>query len=982
MRVMLCRGRLSLLIAKVLEIRLFGQPSVSSAGGPIKLPASAKSLPLLLYLLLHQDEPLNRRSVAFTLWPDHTEDEAKATLRRHLHLLQKTLPHPADAPWVVSDPLTILWRTSRNTHCDVTEFQALSQHDDTRPEAVELYLGDLMEGFEDEWIAPVRESLREIQIGNLDELMKACRARGDLSSAFEYAQRLLRMDPFREDAVRSAMAIRHELGDRAGALRFYGVFEKRLRDELGAEPMEQTRAIRDAIATSAVTGNEARSAPKRSQPSHNIPLETTSFVGRRKELAELDRIVRASRIATIVGAGGVGKSRLALRLSNDLLSEYSDGSWLIQLASLHDDAMIISALLGMMGLNRAQDARLALKNALRDKKVLLVFDNCERLISQCANLFAELLQCCNQTHILATSREPIGLTGETILRLPPLDISDAERLFLDRAADWDGTLAATTHAAAATRELCRRLDGIPLALELAAARISVLTVEEILAKLDDRFNLLTKGNRTGLPHQQTLRATIDWTYHLLSEPEKTLFRRVAVFSGGWTLNAAEEICHGRSQDRSKILDILGTLVDKSFIVVRRHGGETRYSLLDTLHDYALQTVAREIDATHKRHLEYFARLAEQSEQELKGPQQRLWLDKLEREHDNFRAALQRSAEERSDCDLALKLAANLSYFWLLHSYFAEGRRWLKQALSLVEGDVPVPLHAKALTNLAMLAIFQNQYREARDCYERALMVAKAAGDQTAIAQSLLGYGFIAHELGDHQGSANAFAQALELCRELGDKPQIAKALDNLGIESVILEDYDKSRLMLQESLALYQQLGNTLCTAWVINHLAFLAYTERDYDQAVASYTSSLSLMREVHDQHGTALTMHGLGKVCLIRNEDAKARDLHGDGLRIWHELGNRRWLAASLEALSACDVKAGRTVRAATLLGAAQRIRDEVGSPLQPAEASEHQNLLATLGLDAGGGDLQQAWESGKTLSPEDAVKVALSLSTPHAM
>ena len=565
-----------LIVAPVLEIQLLGGFHMHAGGAPVTAVELPRLQALLAYLLLHQNAPHTRQHLAFLLWPDSTESQARTNLRTLLHRLRLALPG-ADRLLHI-DAQTVQWRPDAHSMLDVADFErALAQADlaeqrgdrlaarESLAAAARLYRGDLLPGWYDDWILTERERLRQRLLASLERLVVLLEDERAYRTAIGYAQRLLRHDLLCEVAYQHLMRLHARNGDRASALRLYKTCVETLERELGVEPSQATTALYEQIRTAEVKiENEEWRTPATGQfsilnsqfsiPQHNLRIPLTSFIGREREVAEVTQLIANTRLLTLTGAGGCGKTRLALTTAAGLVAAYPDGVWLVELAALTDAALAPHAVAAALGVREeAQRPLIAtLAEALHAKRLLLVLDNCEHLIAACAALAQTLLGACPRLQILATSREALGIAGETAwcvpsLALPPAPSStkdagvedelmryEAVRLFVDRATSALPTFALMPQNAQAVAHICRRLDGIPLAIELAAARAKALSVEQAATRLDDCLRLLTAGSRTALPRHQTLRAAIDWSYNLLSEPERAIFRQLAVFAGGWT----------------------------------------------------------------------------------------------------------------------------------------------------------------------------------------------------------------------------------------------------------------------------------------------------------------------------------------------------------------------------------------------------------------------------------------------------------------
>jgi predicted ATPase len=511
---------------------------------------------------------------------------------------------------------------------------------------------------------------------------------------------------------------------------------------------------------------------------NNLPVPGTSFVGRGEQIQEVRRLLARTRLLTLIGAGGCGKTRLALRAAADGSDAYADGIWLVELAGLTDPALVAQALAQAVGVREVpgRDLTDTLVDHLRERTSLLILDNCEHVVDAAAHVADAVLRVCPRVRIMATSREPLRSTGETTWRVPSLSVplanaataADLEtvlqfesvQLFIDRAQAALPDFELTSANAAALREICRRLDGIPLAIELAAARVRAFAVEQIAARLDDRFGLLTTGPRTAMPRQQTLRAAVDWSYALLSEPERALLRRLSVFAGGWKFEAAEAVAAGDGLQPYAVLDLLAQLVDKSLVLAEPQRGAVRYRLLETIRQYARERLdeAGEAGCTCDRHLAYFLDLAEQAEPKLRGPEARTVMDRLEEEHDNLRLAIDWALQTGGDA--ALRLSGALAWFWWGRDHHSEGCRWLARALTTTQ--VRSAARMKALNGAGWLAHHQRDLDKARMLLAESLAIARELDDGWTVAWTLHCLGRVAYFDNDPQTARSLGEQSLAI----------------------------------------------------------------------------------------------------------------------------------------------------------------------------------------------------------------------------
>jgi predicted ATPase len=625
---------------------------------------------------------------------------------------------------------------------------------------------------------------------------------------------------------------------------------------------------------------------------------------------------------------------------------------------------------------------------LRSKKILLVIDNCEHLIGACAQIVENLLRACPDLRVLATSRERLGIGGETAWRVPSLSLPDfgsrppieslrqyeAVRLFIDRATSAVPGFMVTDQNAPEVAQICHRLDGIPLAIELAAARVKALSVEQIVERLDDRLRLLTGGSRTALPRHQTLRATMDWSYELLNEAEKVLLRRLSAFAGGWTLPAAEVVCTDGIH-RSEVVDLLTHLVDKSLVVVEERGKEVRYKLLEMVRQYGREKLieAEEESILSRRHREWYLGLAERAEPELWGRDQVMWLDQLEAEHDNLRAALGWSLES-GEIEVGLQLAGALWRFWFIRGYLSEGRRRLEKALSH-SSVASASVRAKALTGAGGLAWRQGDYRRAEALLEEGLTLFRELGYKRGIALSLRLLGHIALDQSDYERATVLGAESLALRRELGHKGDVARSLSFLGVVALRQCDYDLARALIEECLDLLRELGIKGNIAWSLKDLGLIARNQKDHSRAAVLLEESLDLFRGLGDKQGISQCLEVLGGVAVAQGQQERAAVLYKESLALCRELGDKWNIAQCLEGLARVAETEGQSERAAQLFSAAEALREALDTPLPPSDHTEYDRSVAAVCAGLGEETFRLAWEEGRKMALEQAIEYALS-------
>ncbi len=686
---------------------------------------------------------------------------------------------------------------------------------------------------------------------------------------------------------------------------------------------------------------------------NNLPLQLSSFVGREKELAEVKRLLEDARLVTLTGSGGCGKTRLALAAAGELAEEFEDGVWLVELASLADPSLVPQAAAYVLGV-REQPGRSAtesLSDYLGSRHLLLVLDNCEHLIGACATLAEALLRSCPRLCVLVTSREALDITGEVAWLVPSLSLPDlrrlpavesllryeSARLFMERTAAVNPNLTLTEQNASALAQICYRLDGIPLAIELAAARAKVLSVEQIAARLDDCFGLLSAGGRTAMPRHRTLHATMDWSHDLLPDGERALFRRLSVFAGGFTLEAAESVCAGEDIAGDNVLDLLSHLVDKSLVIAREEGAEARYRLLETVRQYGRTKLdeSGETGRFRDRHAGYYLALAEEAEPELKAERQVAWLDRLELEHDNLRATMAWFLR-RGDSEQAARLGWALWLFWGIRAHFAEGRRSMEQALS-GKGSVATPasFRAKALYVESTMANYQGDHRSAESLAEESLSLFTEQGDREGMAYALSSAGFAANGRGMHEQAISLVQESVDLFLYVGERWGAAIELCFLAVAWRGRGDHSHAKRVAERGLALSREVGERQSICAALYTLATLAQAERD----------------------------HG------------RARSLFAEGLTLSAELGNEADVAHCLEGLASVAAEEDKIARAARLWGAEEAMLEKFEAAVYTyvPDRSLHLSRVAAARSKLDEGAFEAAWAEGRKMTLEQAIEYA---------
>lgn len=715
----------------------------------------------------------------------------------------------------------------------------------------------------------------------------------------------------------------------------------------------------------------------------NLPIPATTFVGRERQIDAVCRrlLDPTVRLVTLIGPGGAGKTRLAMHVAEDAVGTFTDGVYFVWLSSIQEPALLIPTIAMTLGVREVSGEQVAdtLHNFLRGKNMLLVLDNFDHVVDAAPEL-VQLLSACPLLKILVTSRVTLHIRGNQEISVPPLDLPnlrrlppaerlaeiEAVRLFVERARDIQPDFELTDDNAADVAAIVDRLDGLPLAIELAAARIRLFSPHTLLARLDRRLPLLT-GGAIDLPErQQTLRGTIAWSYDLLDERERQLFRRLSVFAGGFTLEAAEAVAgaHSVAVDsvgigsgggevgalqvdepafELDVLNVLDSLVSQSLVRPARMpagSSEARFRMLETIREFGLEQLAMEGEtgSVSRMHAMFFLQLAEAAEPALKGPEQATWLDRLRVEHGNLRAALEWSIGA-NEPNGAARLAGALWPFWAVRGYFSEGRQWMDRVLGLGADD---QWQVKVLTGAGSMAWSQGDFAKAEECH----------------------------------------GEALELNRRLGDTSGIAFSLNNLGVQAEALGDRGRAIALYQESLELHRQLGNELGIAYALNNLGALAWEESDFDEAARLFEESLAIRRKLGDHQRVADGLYNLGEIAYAQQDYARATSLYQESLALRRSLGSRWGAALGLAALAAVAAMQGRLERAAKLGGAAEALFQETGLSLDLSERSRFDQTMGMLRQAMGDSAFERRWMEGRSMSEDAAIEFGLVADDlPHS-
>lgn len=945
-------------MSDTLRISLLGGLRISTDEMPIEGFTSAKTLALLCYLAT-TGRPHLRGSLAALLWGSMPEERAMGSLRRSLHNLRQLVPD-----YLYASRREVAFRHDKPYWLDVEVFTSAvegvplaSVSPRVLAAALDLYEGDFLAGFSlrdapefEEWMIMQGERLRQMALHGFSVLAAKCTDEGDYDAAIRYSGRLLQIEPWQEEGHRQMMTVLALSGRRSAALTQYETFRRMLADELGDEPSPETAQLAEQIraGTLARLRIETRQ-PKpivsqvESHPKPSLPAALTSLIGREREVEAIcDLLARpGTRLVTLTGPGGTGKTRLALAVADSLESSFTDNAAFVSLDAVREPDLVASTIASGLGIREAADEPLldVLKTYLRTKNLLLVLDNFEQII-EAASLVTELLSTAPGLTVLVTSRERLHVYGEHEFPVPPLSLSDAGedkpvakivqspavRLFIERARATRYDFALRDEDVPNLAAICRHLDGLPLAIELAAARVRDFSPLDLLMNLSRaRLRMLEDGPRDTVPRQRTLRDTIAWSYNLLIPDQQRLFYRLAVFADGWTQDGAAVVCSPATSVEA--LQGLTSLVDKNLL---RRDGMVRFRMLETIRQYAEERLeaSGEADALRQRHAEYYLALTEAAEPQLTGADQVMWLNRLETELNNLRAALGWLLD-REQGELALRMTGALQRFWDHHSHFEEGRRWLEAALTQGEG-APAGVRASALLAAGVLSVEQSDYEHGETFLEKSLALYRKLEDGYGTAFSLNALGTIAYCSGEYDWAKVHFEDAMVLLREVGDRDGIAALLAQIGYTALLEHNYDQAVERFEESLELYRQLGSELGSGRVLNLL----------------------------------------GRALLEQGDHARAKALFREGLQLHSKVGNRSYIAECLEGLAA----SAQAERAARLWGAAEALRAGISIPIPAVDRPYIERHIESKRALLDEGSWRSAWKEGGTMPLEQVISRAL--------
>lgn len=975
-------------MGKSLCLSLLGLSRLELDGAPLEFKRR-KALNLLAYLCLHRAEHPRERLAAL-FWGDADDEAARLSLRVTISDLRKGLGE--DALLGGRDSLGI--SPGLDVWVDALEFERLAKAKSAPDwqEALSLYQDDFLPDVYEDWALEWRERLAQLHVETLLRLTAHHRSSADYEKAIELARRLLALDPANEAAHQHIMVCYEAMGDRAAALRQYQACIEALQGLVGVRPSPMTEAIHQRLQKAAATP----SAKLTAHPT-NLPAPLTSFIGREAELEAVENLLsplardaQPARLVTLIGPGGSGKTRLSIQAASELVDTYEQGVWWVELAALTRPEDVLAQVAAVFGLKEQPGAPLeeALLDALKTRHILLVLDNCEHLLEACARLVALVLQNCPQAQILATSREALSIGGEQVYPVPTLELPESDptdpeaatqiealRLFVERARAVLPSFELDKANLSAVTAICRRLDGIPLAIELAASRLKALSPAQIAERLDDRFRLLASGDRAALPRQKTLYALIDWSYSLLDESEKALFRRLAVLPGGCTLDAAEAL----GADLAALpLDLLTRLVEKSLLVARETEIGMRYRMLDSIRHFGLHRLAEagEADLAPARALNYFARLVDGIEPNLSDRVNvEVGLDVLTAEQDNLRELLEWSLAHEPQ--MALRLAGGLWSYWEISDQLVEGGRWLGRALQACPEGGPARRRARALSGAGTMAFYLGEFQKALRYHQQALEFYRQAEEVPGEVFTLNNIAMCFGELGEEERCQEMLETCLVQARQAGLKKIVCFAANNLGMRFSRQGTYDRAEILLDEAVQAGREINDSLMTAYLLHNLADTKRFQGQLEEAFSLYEASARIGLENGSELVVAVNTWGKALALYQKGEFRTALALHQKALAILFPLKTMDHIMKTLEGIAMALAATNELRLAVCLLAAAGTIQNGMAQDRSyESDFTMAQNVLETLRAQLSPLEFDLAWQEGWHWTLEQAVQRALAI------
>ena len=1017
-----------------LSLQFLGPPQIRLDDAPI-LPERRSVIALLAYLALNPQRH-SREFLSSLFWSQYNQTKAFTNLRHTLWEVHKSIGED----WIISDRTTVSLNQAADIVLDVTRFQdslKAARHQTDIPlrtallvDTVSIYRNHFLTGFSlrdapefNEWIFTQSESLRSDLASGLTILVDSYLAQAQAESAIPHARRLISLDPLNESAHRQLMDVYLQAGQHTAALKQYQTCEQILRKELSIDPQPETLALYKKIRKHEIKPVNTNHLVRVKAPKHNLPIQLSSFIGREKERDEVSDLMNKNRLVTLVGAGGIGKTRLALQAGEKLFHEYPDGAWFIPLDVLTDAALVRQAVASVFGIKNIAEHTIIerLINVLHDQTTLLIFDNCEHLLDATTVLIETLLKNCPKTKVLATSREILGIDGEVVYQVPSLSLPqvplkppraevlkgldkfESVKLFSERAALALYKFTLTQENIGAVAGICQRVDGIPLAIELASARVDILTPEEILEQLNKSFALLTHRGHAPVARHQSMRASMDWSWGLLTEQEQTLLQRLSVFSGGWTLEAAQSICVDEALHAETILELTSSLAKKSLLIVEqveRH--TTHYRFHEIVRQYAHEKLVDECPI-RTRHMQYYRQVSEKIEIALRGSQPGECLDLIHIEHGNLFAALEWAV--KTDVETGLHIASNLKRYWEMMDIFG-GEAWLGQLLEKEESLHFLKARARALCARTFLLSLMGKSEQTSKYALEALQIFRSLGDPTGEVDGLLAVGGVDH-----------IKQALDKARFLGDKWRQAKAYYLLVWGGGNRENrrwYLEKTVSLLREIEAVSPLADTLIDLAAIDHSegqyelalkefeefiendksltaeyfktedlrtlfarATIALIKGNYEQSRIGYEQCAQVIEKVGDRYDGSWLRARAGHAAVLEGDFPAARSIFTEATYGFQNINSENGLAFTLEGLANLCTRLGKHEQAACLIGWADAARKRVGDTRPQGEQADVDRIISACLIKIGEESFSDAYDEGQKMTMDEAVVYALEES-----
>jgi predicted ATPase/DNA-binding SARP family transcriptional activator len=1026
---------------EMLQIYALGDLRIQLGGELLRDLRSRKAQALLVYLASNAESHA-RDVLADMFWSESSQLQAMSNLRDVLSSLRKFLD-----PYVTITRYSVSLNPEAAVYLDVNELDSactglqseegdLSEKSAEKLEiALELYQSDFLSGFHirsargfDEWLLYERERIRLEALEALFTLVNFHANVGNFKKGIHFARRTIDLEPLMEAGHQQLIRLLDASGRSSEALIQYEKCRELLSIDLGVEPSSETQELYAIL----IRG-ERLPCLSSIQHLHNLPLPLPDLIGRDDDLERIAACLEdpACRLLTLIGVGGIGKTRLGFHAAAAEIDFFPEGVWLVELAAFTESDILPDHIASVFGVS-AQEAKGGLGvtdilvDYLKQRKLLLVLDNCEHLIEACAWFVDAIIKGCAHVTVLATSREAFGISGEQIYQVLPLAVppDDAQlqnldeypsiQLFCMRAASSRPRFSVTAENIDVLSDICRQLDGIPLAIELAAARVKVLSLNQIAARLLDRFQLLTGGPRTALPQHRTLQATMEWSYHFLSELERSMFRRLPVFSGGWTLEAAEEVVSFGDLTKQHMLDLHTQLVDKSLVSVERRSSFVRYGMLETVRQYGMIKLLEEgeIDEVWRRHASYFVGLAEQADEGLRDQRQIESLELLDAEHDNLRAALGWSIDN-GEVDLAMRLVGALGWYWFMRGHWKEARRWLNKALDISK-DGDKGYRAKAIIRAGGMELIRGNLAGNTELVEDALVICREECDQEGIAwclnllgqdctwkQEVIGeavplllesvqifnklgntwgeawslryLGQVAELQGDYKCGIRLQKKALAGFEKIKDIWNAAHSLYLLGLTAYRYQDFKLARWSYEECLARCGLVEDRVMEAHAIRGLAELALYRDELTLAESLFREAYEELKKIGDENCAARAAFELAEVVKRGGDFEQARTLLDQSLRYYIKLGIEDRIALVIVRYAALAEAQGDGERAARLLGSAD-VHLGGGKNLAPTDKVMHEQIVSSTQKLIGDQAYDMWFAEGAALSLQEAMNYAL--------